>query len=120
MAIQLNATKGGFSINGGYLIVNMVQMQRYLKPVMLTKKETQPDGTVIDVSYPATESALQWQTRGQVYPSQKMREDSWGATDLNFAFSFDHVDGRDPMQEAYEFIKANGLIGWTLSGMIDV
>lgn len=119
MAIQLNATKGGIAVTAGYLIVNMVQGQRYLKPVMATRKETQPDGSIVNVEYPTTVSAMQYQARGQVYPSKQARDENYGTTDLNFAFSFEHVNGKDAIDEAYAYVKVNGLQGWTLTGMVD-
>lgn len=119
MAIQLNATKGGFAVTAGYLIVTMVQMTRYLKPVMVKEKVTQADGSLLDVERPTTIPAVEYRARGQIYPSMDARVQNFGATDLNFAFSFAHADGRDPTAEAYEYVKANGLQGWTLSSMVD-
>lgn len=120
MAIQLNASKGGFSITDGYLLITMVQMTRYLKPVTVSEAKTQPDGTVVQVARLTTEPAMQYIARGQVYANAQMREDSFGTTDLNFAFAFEHTDGKDPTGEAYDYVKKNGLKDWTLTGMTDV
>lgn len=120
MAIQLNATKGGFAVTDGYLIVTMTQMTRYLKPVTVIDKVPQPDGTILDVERHTVEPAVQYVARGQIYPSMDARVQNFGATDLNFAFQFAHVAGQDPTNEAYEYVKTNGLQGWTLTGMTDV
>ena len=120
MALEVNAKKGGFSIDKGYLLVTMVQMQRYLKPVTLKQDVTNDDGTITQIDVPGVVPAVQYIARGQVYESADARDQRFGATDLNFAFPFEHVDGKDAVQEAYEFIKSNGLQGWTLTGMRDV
>lgn len=120
MAFQLTATKGGFSIKNGYLIVTQVQMQKYLRPDTVFDQIDNGDGTTTDVPRAVMANAVMYIARGQVYPSQEAREKNFGATDLNFAFSFDHVDGKDPVAEAYESIRTNGLPGWLLTGIIDV
>jgi hypothetical protein len=119
MAILVNATKGGISVAGGYLIITMVQMQRYLKPVTTPVQVPQEDGTITTEQRATVEPAVMYTARGQVYESASAREQRFGATDLNFAFALDHVDGKDAVQEAYEYVKKNGLQGWTLTGMTD-
>lgn len=119
MALTVNATKGGFAVTNGYLIVTMVQMQRYLKPVTTKRDVPQEDGTITQIDVPGVESAVQYVARGQVYESRDAREQSFGATELNFAFAFEHTEGRDIVQEAYEYIKLNGLQGWTLTGVVN-
>ena len=120
MAIQLNAQKGGFSIAGGYLLVTATQMQKYLKPVTIKETVTNADGSTTDTFRAGVEDAVMWTARGQVYPSQADREANFGATELNFAFTFAHVNGYDPVSEAYSHIKLTGIDGWTLSNMVDV
>jgi hypothetical protein len=120
MALNINGTRGGLTINNGYLLITMVQMQRFLRPTTVSEQVPQEDGTIITVQRATVVSDVQYIARGQVYESASAREQSFGATDLNFAFSFNHVDGSDQLQEAYEFIKTNGLQGWTLTGMSDL
>ena len=120
MAIQLDATKGGFSITGGYLLITSAQMQKSLRPVTITETATNADGTTTTTSRAGVEDAVTWTARGQVYPSKADRETSFGATEINFAFTFTHADGYDPVSEAYSHIKLNGIDGWTLSNMVDV
>lgn len=119
MALTVNAKKGGFAVTNGYLIIIMVQMQRFLKPVTVDEKVQQEDGTITTVPRADVEPAVTYTARGQVYESADARQQNFGATDLNFAFSFEHVDGKDAVAEAYEYIKVNGLRGWTLTGMAD-
>lgn len=119
MAIQLDAQKGGFNITGGYLLITSTQMQKYLKPVTIKETVTNEDGTTTDVFRAGVENAVMWAARGQVYPSQAAREANFGVTDLNFAFTFTHADGYDPVSEAYSHIKTQGIAGWTLSNMVD-
>lgn len=119
MAIQVTATKGGISIQDGYLVVTQVQMQKYLQPDTVFDTVDNGDGTTSTVPRAIVKNAVMYIARGQVYPSQAARESQFGATDLNFAFSFDHADGKDPVQEAYDAIKVDGLPGWLLTGMRD-
>lgn len=119
MAIQLNAQKGGFSITQGYLIVTETTMRKYLKPVTVERQVTQPDNTIITVQEPGVVNALMSTARVQVYPTKEARDTEFGAADMNAVFSFEHVDGKDPVQEAYAYVKVNGLRGWVLSDMVD-
>lgn len=119
MALTVNASKGGFTVTNGYLIVTMTQMQRYLKPVVIPEQVTQADGTIATVERHDVVPDVMYTARGQVYESALAREQNFGATELNFAFPFEHVDGADPVQEAYEYVKTNGLQGWTLTGLAD-
>lgn len=120
MAIQLNAQRGGFSINQGYLLVTEATTKKYLKPVTVAKQVTQPDGSIITVEEPGVENAVMTVARIQVYPTREMRDEEFGVTQMQEAFSFDHVNGRDPVDEAYEYVKLHGLRGWVLSQMVDV
>ena len=109
MAIQLTAKKNGMEIAGGYLMVCGVQMQKYSRPV-LNEKTGQFDG----------EPAVQYTARAQLYFSEQDRHDNFGATDFNFAFTFEHVNGADPVAEAYDHVHAAGLDGWTLYDLVDL
>lgn len=120
MAIRVNATQGGFAITDGYLLITMIQMTSYLKPITVTDKVPQADGTILDVPRETTMAAKQYVARGQVYASEQIREENFGVGGINFAFSFEHVDGADPTQEAYAYVKLNGIPDWTLTGMVDV
>jgi len=119
MAIRLTAKKGGFAITDGYLIITQVTIQKYLRPDVVPEVVENSDGTTSDVLRPVVVNAVMYIARGQVYPSQEAREKNFGATDMNFAFSFEHEDGKDPVAEAYASIRANGLPGWVLTGMVD-
>jgi hypothetical protein len=119
MAIQVTATKGGFSITDGYLLITSTQMQKFLRPVTITDTVTNEDGSTTQTFRAGVEDAVMWTARGQVYPSKADRDANFGATELNFAFTFAHVDGYDPVSEAYSHIKQNGISGWTLSNMVD-
>ena len=68
MAIQLNAQRGGFSINGGYLLVTHARVDKYLRPVTVQKQVTQDDGTIITVDEPGMVNAVMTVARIQVYP----------------------------------------------------
>lgn len=120
MAIQLNAQRGGFSINGGYLLVTEATTRKYLKPVTVEKQVTQPDGAIVTVQEPGMENAVMTVARVQVYPTREMRDEEFGVTQMQEAFSFEHINGRDPVDEAYAHIKLHGLRGWVLSAMVDV
>lgn len=119
MAIQLNAQRGGFSITGGYLVVTETMLRKYLKPVMVSKQVTQPDNSIITVEEPGVVNAVMSTARVQVYPTRELRDTEFGAADMNAVFSFEHADGKDPVQEAYDYVKANGLRGWVLSNLVD-
>jgi hypothetical protein len=119
MAMMLTAEKGGFKITNGYLIITQTSMQKYLKPETVFVTVDNGDGTTRDEATTVPTNAVMYIARGQVYPSQQARESQFGATELNFAFSFDHVDGKDPVQEAYESVRVNGLPGWVLTGIVD-
>lgn len=120
MAIQLDAQKGGFNITGGYLLITSTQMQKYLRPITIKEAVDNGDGTTTDTFRAGVEDAVAYIARGQVYPSKAERDANFGATDLNFAFTFTHADGCDQVSEAYAHIKTNGIPGWTLSNMVDV
>ena len=109
MGIKLTAKKSGMEIVGGYLMVYGVQMQKYNRPMQNAE-------TGLYVGEPA----VQYTARAQLYFSEQDRHDNFGATDFNFAFTFAHTNGIDPVAEAYDHVHSAGLDGWTLYDLVDL
>ena len=108
MAIQAKATKGGITINATYILVINIKMDKYLRPTI--GEDGLFAGNVVDVKYAA---------RAELYATREERDNLFGSTPFNTYFEFPHVEGGDLVQEAYEYIKTNGIQGWTLEDMVD-
>lgn len=109
MAIKTRAVKGGITMIDAYLMVSGLQMVKYGRP------DVDPE-----TGEPITVPAVQYTARAQLYESEQARFAQFGMAESVFAFTFEHVNGADPVAEAYNHIKMNSVEGWLLYDVADV
>ena len=111
MGLQVTARKSRSTFSGAYLMIFGISMQKYLRPTTQIDPDT---GANIVVQ------AVQYVGRWQLYGDYQDRVENFGNALATSAFTFEHVNGADPVHECYAHIHANGVDGWVLNDLVDI
>lgn len=99
MALLITGTKGALNVQNAYLVLTYVTIQKE--------------------SIPENAQATRISAIGSIYKDLQTRTDDFQTPSATVSFSFVPTTEDYPVPLAYDYIKSNGLTGWTLDSTTD-